>query len=128
MNNDYIKFAAAEMKKYRLDDYTSDGLERALKHIARQAMNEVFAFEWCGCIYESGYSVVSLHTTKRDALKAMIAEANRKWQANRDAQLMYGIGRRGEFDMLAFEAWRVRPMKVHSECRPLWHSPRLLEG
>ena len=32
----------------------------------------VYAFEYCHCIYESGYSVVSMHTTKRNAYKAML--------------------------------------------------------
>lgn len=77
-------------------------------------MSNVFAFEWCSCIYESGFSLVSLHDTKRGALKAMIAAANIRWQESRDGQLMYGGGGKERFDPLQYEAWRVRTIELHN--------------
>ena len=77
-------------------------------------MRNVFAFEWCGCIYESGFSLVSLHDTKRGALKAMIAAANLRWQESRNGQLMYGGGGKERFDPLQYEAWRVRAIELHN--------------
>lgn len=68
-------------------------------------MNKVFAFEWCGCIFESGFSVVSLHTTKRTAFKAMVAFVNTEWL---DMRAVLGRG----FDPLAHSAWRVRTLEV----------------
>lgn len=50
----------------------------------------VYAFKWCDCVYESGSSVVSLHTTKKGAFKAMTAYANKRWQEERDSDLRYG--------------------------------------
>jgi len=77
-------------------------------------MSSVFAFEWCSCIYESGFSLESLHDTKRGALKAMIAAANLRWQESRDGQLMYGGGGKARFSPLQYEAWRVRAIELHN--------------
>lgn len=77
-------------------------------------MTEVFAFEWCSCIYESGYSTVSLHSTKRGAVKAMVAETNDRWQERRNEQLVYGCGRKPRYDPLMHEAWRVAAIEVHN--------------
>lgn len=71
----------------------------------------VYAFEWCGCVHESGFGVVSLHTTKRGALKAMVRGANDRWLQARDIQLSYR-DRRPRYDPLMFEAWRVVELKV----------------
>ena len=66
--------------------------------------HEVYAVEWCGCIYESGFSVSSLHSTKRGAIKEMVGLANSAWYQRRAAQLIYGgTGH----DPLIHEAWRV---------------------
>jgi len=74
-------------------------------------MNEVFAFEWNLCIYDSDYSIISLHKTKYGAFKAMIKEANKRWQNCRNGQLQYGIGRY-TFSPLTHEAWRVRAIQI----------------
>lgn len=67
---------------------------------------EVFAFEWCDCLWESGFSVVSLHATKADAFRAMTTEANREAQKMRDDLLRYG-NERGR-KLMDSQAWRVR--------------------
>jgi len=72
---------------------------------------EVFAFEWCGCVYESGYSVESLHSTKVGAFKAMTKAANERWQEERDRNLMYG---KCGTSPLAHESWRVRLIEVQN--------------
>ena len=77
-------------------------------------MSNVFAFEWCDCIFESGFSLVSLHDTKRGALKAMLATANRRWQGGRNDQLMYGGCGKERFDPLEHKAWRVRAIELSS--------------
>jgi hypothetical protein len=76
-------------------------------------MSNVFAFEWCDCIFESGFSLESLHDTKIGALKTMIATANLRWQEGRNSQLMYGDGGTQRLDPLQYEAWRVRAIKLH---------------
>lgn len=68
---------------------------------------QVFAFEWCPCIFESAFGVVSLHATKRSAVKAMTRYANKMWQEGRDRQLSYGDGFKPRFSPLVHEAWRV---------------------
>lgn len=75
-------------------------------------MNDVFAFEWTSCIFESAFGIVSLHTTKRGAFKAMVAEANKRWQEDRNSQLMYGGGSRPRHSPLSHEAWRVIRIEV----------------
>jgi len=72
---------------------------------------EVFAFEWCGCVYESAFSVVSLHSTRKGAFKAMTLEANRRWRDERNRNLMYG---KGGHSPLCHERWRVRGIEVHN--------------
>lgn len=34
-------------------------------------MEYVFAFEYCSCIYEAGFSVISIHKSRGTAYKAM---------------------------------------------------------
>jgi len=75
-------------------------------------MNEVFAFEWTSCVFESAFGIVSLHTTKRGAFKAMVAEANKRWQTDRDNQLSYGGCGRPRHSPLSHEAWRVIRIEV----------------
>ena len=77
--------------------------------LERRVSRCVFAFEWCSCIFESGFSVVSLHTTKRGAFRAMTEAANTKWYEHRDQILRSGKPR---FLGLDSEAWRVRSIEV----------------
>lgn len=39
----------------------------------------VYAFECCPCIYESEYGIISLHTTKRGAYKALLKKKREIW-------------------------------------------------
>ena len=70
---------------------------------------KVYAFEWCGCIFESGFSTVSLHTTKRGAFQAMTRAANERWQEARNNVMMF---RKGGYNPLEYEAWRVVTIEV----------------
>lgn len=69
----------------------------------------VFAFEWCDCVFESAFGVVSLHRTKRDAFKAMVRKANDDWYKER-REMQYN---EGKWQPLRFAAWRVSTMQVH---------------
>lgn len=77
-------------------------------------INELFSFEWCHCVHESGFSLVSLHKTKRGAVKSMIKTANARWQEMRDFQLSHGCFSRQRPDPLAYESWRVRALEVEA--------------
>lgn len=44
---------------------------RACRDNLRRVVMKVYAFEHCSCIYESGFAVQSLHTTKKGAYLAM---------------------------------------------------------
>lgn len=72
---------------------------------------KVFAFEWSDCIYESAYHVVSLHTTKAGAFRAMTTAANARWNECRRSSMQSGSAR-PRHDPLADEAWRVREITV----------------
>jgi hypothetical protein len=39
----------------------------------------VYVFEHCPCIYESSYGIVSIHSTKRGAYKAMLKKRRQIW-------------------------------------------------
>ena len=98
------------------DEKFSQGFEclgeyiRAVREAVNVVHSEVYAFEWCGCVYESGFSVVSLHKTKAGAWKALRIELAQRWQQNRDRERHYG-GRKG-VKYLAHEAWRVQKQDV----------------
>lgn len=70
----------------------------------------IYAFEWNDCIYESGFSIVSLHTTKKGAFKAMTACVNQRWQDARDMDLMWGstFG----YSPLRLNRWRINEYVV----------------
>lgn len=48
-------------------------------------MSEVWIAEWCPCIYESGYQVISVHSSAKGAYKAMktkLIERHNEMRAN----------------------------------------------
>jgi len=51
---------------------------------------KVYTFEYCGCIFESSYAVVSLHQTKATAWKAMNKYINENFQRDYDDRIRYG--------------------------------------
>ena len=68
---------------------------------------QIFAFEYCHCVYESGFSIVSLHFTKKSAYKAMIKHKNELWYADRfynDWQDAADIG--------MMERWKIKTYEV----------------
>lgn len=69
----------------------------------------VYAFEWCSCIYESGYTIESLHATKAGAYRAMKQTLFDRWYESR-----WGISGRFKPNKtpLCHEAWRVRTIEV----------------
>jgi hypothetical protein len=46
----------------------------------------VYAFEWCDCVYESAFSVVSIHASKLGAYRAMKAKLWDHAASERDMQ------------------------------------------
>ena len=73
---------------------------------------KIYAFEWCGCVFESGYSTMRQHATKRAAFKDMVKTANESWYIERDAQIQCGDGFRPTISPLSFEAWRIVEIEV----------------
>ena len=71
---------------------------------------KVYAFERCVCIYESGFSIESLHLTKAGAYKAMRKVLLERWNEDR-----WGVS--GRFapndDPLRSQRWRIREIEVN---------------
>lgn len=79
----------------------------------------LYGFFWTDCLYESGPMLQSLHRTKMGALRAMIAEQAKRWEACRsgaDTGLhLDGLGTFHARDYRSdrvMEAFSVRPVKV----------------
>ena len=70
-------------------------------------MMKVYAFEWCSCVYESGYSIVSLHASK-DAANASMDRAVEK-ERRRDKKFERETGIPSDKPMWSA---RVRTIKV----------------
>lgn len=70
--------------------------------------NKVYAFEYCPCVRESSFGVVSLHRTKKGAEIAMEFHKNEKKKEFNalydDIEPVCGFG--------TFEDWRVREIKI----------------
>lgn len=83
----------------------------------------VYAFEWCSCIYESGFGTMSLHTTRAGAYHAMrhylVSEwiretADTKWCYKLDAHDRESK-RMWKKEPFKHNAWRVTPIEVHDD-------------
>lgn len=70
----------------------------------------VYAFEWCPCIYESAYAMVSLHRTRKKAQEALDRYIAQR-QAEHDAAWAE-IGERSPFPAMAQEKGQVRKIRV----------------
>jgi hypothetical protein len=73
---------------------------------------KVYAFEFCPCRWESDYGVVSLHLSKRGALKAMVTHKCNHVQEQRDQVLEYGKEWGKVVDIGWPESWRIREFEV----------------
>lgn len=73
-------------------------------------MSDVHAFEWCDCIYESGFSVVSLHATKEGAYRSMKAYVFKAWEDERMLMRLIRISRGAR--LLSTKAWRIKTYEV----------------
>ena len=67
-------------------------------------MTEVYAFEWCSCIYESGYTVESLHKTKAGAYKAMRKALLERWEEETQKERYWRL----QYRPLEHQRWRIR--------------------
>lgn len=69
----------------------------------------VYAFMYCGMIYESSYATISLHRTRKGAEMAMEfhkAELKKEWDdMYKDEEPPYEFGH--------FEAWAVEEVKIY---------------
>lgn len=68
----------------------------------------VYAFEWCSCVYESGFSIESLHTTKAGAYRAMRKALQERWE-DRVSSDPYWRRLKNPLD---HESWRIREVDV----------------
>jgi len=74
-------------------------------------MQYVYAFEWCSSVYESGFSIESLHSTKVGAYKAMRKTLQERW--NQDYEMCRPrMWRRHGRIPLDYQRWRVRKIEV----------------
>ena len=71
-------------------------------------MEQVYAFEWCSCIYESGFSVESLHKTKVGAYKAMRKTLLERYAEDTRQERYW----RQRFQPLDHHRWRVRTITL----------------
>lgn len=74
-------------------------------------MQYVYAFEWCSCVYESGFSIESLHSTKVGAYKAMRKALQERW-IDEFNLLCRGPYRIDNCKPLESRLWRVRKIEV----------------
>ncbi len=67
---------------------------------------KVYAFEYTHCVYESSFTTMSMHATKRGAYKAMMKHKNDMWYAARETtwQDIAEIG--------WMERWQIREWEV----------------
>lgn len=71
-------------------------------------MTEVYAFEWCYCIYESGFCVESLHLTKAGAYRAMRKTLLERYVEGTHQERYW----RQRFQPLNSHRWRVRTITL----------------
>lgn len=71
-------------------------------------MEQIYAFEWCSCIYESGFSVESLHKTKAGAYKAMRKTLLERYAEDTSQERYW----RQRFRPLGSQRWRVRTITL----------------
>lgn len=72
--------------------------------------DKVYAFLYTPCIYESSFSTMSLHRSKKGAYRAMrgfIEESYREW---RESGLKHG---KQDIKHGAFENWRVAEINIY---------------
>lgn len=85
-------------------------------------VRNVWAFEYCSCIYESGYEIVTLHDDPRQAYKAMLAYVYKElayyetpWYSGEHMEDMKMV-KETWHDLrdhpLTHHAWRVRRIEV----------------
>ena len=73
---------------------------------------EVYSFDYCSCIYESSFAVVSLHTTKAGAYKAMRNDILNQYMSWYDLRIKYGKFGRGLDKFGCNESWCVSTHNV----------------
>lgn len=74
-------------------------------------MAEVWVAEWCDCVYESGFSILSVHATAIGAYRAMRKKLLPEWDEDRDLRLRFGAFRRGD-KTLGSKSWRIKKYEV----------------
>lgn len=72
----------------------------------------VWVFEWALDKYESGYSIESIHTTKRGCFWKMNETANKRWYEDRESALRYG--KDFNYPPLYGQLWRMRKVALET--------------
>lgn len=68
---------------------------------------KVYSFDYCSCIYESSFALVSLHTTKAGAYKAMKKELLNQYMLWYNLRIKYGKYGKGLDKFGDNEAWCI---------------------
>jgi hypothetical protein len=74
--------------------------------VHRVVRRSVFAFEFCFCRFESGFSIESLHSTKAGAYRAMMDHKRQHWHDERDQRWCDAA------EIGWMEMWRVKEYTV----------------
>ena len=75
--------------------------------MAREDVSHIWAAEWCDCIYEAGFTVISLHATACGAYRAMRAKLLPAWDEDRARRFR----RKGD-RTLDSQRWRIKKYEV----------------
>lgn len=78
-------------------------------------MNKLILYKvlYCSCIFESGYSTVSLHRTKKGAYKAMRKHIMDEWYKN--TEIVHNFKGQSQYRLdspLQYQSWTVEEMEV----------------
>ena len=72
----------------------------------------VYAYEYCDCIYESEFAVISLHTSPVLALREKQKAQRQEYEYERKMGFLFG--RKRGWKLCEFTRHRIRPIPVNS--------------
>lgn len=70
----------------------------------------VYAAMWCDCVYESGYTPISLHKTKRGAFKALLKYRYDLWAEDRESELLSGY--KNDYAPTYHKSWTIKEFLI----------------
>jgi hypothetical protein len=75
----------------------------------------IYAAEFDEMTYEGGFAILSLHSTKKGAWKAIHEHKENAFTKERERSLQYGIDRYAPENYLkSWQAWRIRKYELRT--------------